>query len=175
MDLRGRHDLHRQRRHGLKATAAARVAALTGPQEDAQRALLAPLFASLDRAVRLRNPQMTSDQETVFSTLAVESDAYRQGGDAWDEAREAARDAWFRADRTYNTYEESDRYFAARFDEVTYRRPGETFDDFRPAYRYGVLARTRFGDRRSGTIAFASGAGQKKFRLGSSPLRPAGR
>ena len=65
----------------------------------------------------------------------------------WDEAREAVRDAWFRADRTYNTYEESDRYFAARFDEVTYTRPGEAFDDFRPAYRYGVLARTRFGDR----------------------------
>ena len=65
----------------------------------------------------------------------------------WDEAREAVRDAWFRADRTYNTYEESDRYFAARFDEVTYTRPGEGFDDFRPAYRYGVLARTRFCDR----------------------------
>lgn len=65
----------------------------------------------------------------------------------WGEARDAARDAWFRADRTYNTYEESDRYFVARFDEVTYARPGETFDDYRPAYRYGVLARTRFGDR----------------------------
>lgn len=65
----------------------------------------------------------------------------------WDEAREAVRDAWFRADRTYNTYEESDRYFAARFDEVTYARAGENFDDYRPAYRYGVLARTRFGDR----------------------------
>lgn len=64
----------------------------------------------------------------------------------WDEASEAVRDAWFRADRTYNTYEESDRYFAARFGEVSYVRPGETFDDFRPAYRYGVLARTRFGD-----------------------------
>ncbi len=65
----------------------------------------------------------------------------------WDEARDAARDAWFRADRTYNTYLESDRYFAARFDEVTYARPGESFDDYRPAYRYGVLARTYFGDR----------------------------
>lgn len=64
----------------------------------------------------------------------------------WDEAREAVRDAWFRADRTYNTYEESDRYFAARFDEVTYARADESFDDFRPAYRYGVLARARFGD-----------------------------
>jgi len=49
--------------------------------------------------------------------------------------------------RTYNTYEESDRYFAARFDEVTYARPGENFEDFRPTYRYGVLARTCYGDR----------------------------
>ena len=71
----------------------------------------------------------------------------RDFDDSEDDIREAVRDAWFRADRTYNTYEESDRYFAARFDEVTYTRPGETFDDFRPAYRYGVLARTRFGDR----------------------------
>ncbi len=65
----------------------------------------------------------------------------------WDEAREAARDAWFRADRTYNTYDESDRYFAARFGEVTYARADESFDDYRPAYRYGVLARTVFRDR----------------------------
>ena len=65
----------------------------------------------------------------------------------WDEAREAARDAWFRADRTYNTFDESDRYFAARFDDVTYARADETFDDYRPAYRYGVLARTVFRDR----------------------------
>ena len=65
----------------------------------------------------------------------------------WDEAREAARDAWFRADRTYNTYADSDRYFAARFEEVTYVRDDETFEDYRPAYRYGLLARTVFHDR----------------------------
>ena len=55
------------------------------------------------------------------------------------------RDAWFLAGCTYNTYEESNRYFAARFDEVTYAHPDESYDGFRPAYRYG--ARAHFSDR----------------------------
>lgn len=65
----------------------------------------------------------------------------------WNEARPAIRDSYERADLTYNTYAESDRYFESRFDQIDYREDGETFEDYRPAYRYGVSARTRIGDR----------------------------
>lgn len=66
---------------------------------------------------------------------------------AWDEARGAVRDSWERADRTYSTYEDSDRYFASRFEDARYRADGEDFDTYRPAYRYGTQARTRYSDR----------------------------
>ena len=65
----------------------------------------------------------------------------------WDEARHAARDSWDRADRTYSTYEETDRHFGSRFDSVPYRDSDETFEDYQPAYRYGTHSRTRYGDR----------------------------
>lgn len=66
---------------------------------------------------------------------------------SWEDARPAVRDAFNRADRTYRTYEASDRHFQSRFGESTYADKSETFDDYRPAYRYGVLARTRYGNR----------------------------
>ncbi|MCW0464783.1 hypothetical protein [Xanthomonas sacchari] len=65
----------------------------------------------------------------------------------WDEARLAARDSWERADATYRTYEDSDRYYADRFDTVDYRETDSSYDDYRPAYRYGVQARSRYRDR----------------------------
>ena len=65
----------------------------------------------------------------------------------WDEARDAVRDSWERADRTYSTYEQSDRHFASRFDNASYRAGDESFDDYRPAYRYGTQSRTRYQDR----------------------------
>lgn len=65
----------------------------------------------------------------------------------WEDARPAVRDAFNRADLTYRTYDESDRHFRSRFDENTYAGKSESFEDYRPAYRYGVLARTRYGRR----------------------------
>ncbi|MEO6103905.1 MAG: hypothetical protein ABIP44_09745 [Pseudoxanthomonas sp.] len=65
----------------------------------------------------------------------------------WEQARGAVRDSWERADRTYSTYEDSDRYFASRFDTVDYRGGDDNFDEYRPAYRYGTQARTRYQDR----------------------------
>lgn len=66
---------------------------------------------------------------------------------SWDEAKLAARDSYQRADRTHRTYQESDRHFESRFQQADYTRENETFDDYRPAYRYGVHARTRHGKR----------------------------
>jgi hypothetical protein len=39
----------------------------------------------------------------------------------------------------------SDRYFAERFERADYRRHDATFEDYRPAYRYGLHARTQRG------------------------------
>ena len=75
------------------------------------------------------------------------SQAKDTSGLEWDEARDAVRDSWDRADRTYSTYENTDRYFASRFDTVPYRAGDEGFEDYRPAYRYGTQARTRHADR----------------------------
>jgi len=66
---------------------------------------------------------------------------------SWEDARPAALDAFNRADRTYRTYDESDRHFRSRFGENTYAGKNESFEDYRPAYRYGVLARTHYGRR----------------------------
>ena len=65
----------------------------------------------------------------------------------WTEARDAVKDSWDRADRTYSTYENTDRYFASRFDTAEYRADDDSFEDYRPAYRYGTQARTRYSDR----------------------------
>ncbi len=66
---------------------------------------------------------------------------------AWNEAREAVRDSWDRVDRTYTTYEDSDRYFASRFNDASYRAGDDSFDDYRPAYRYGTYNRLHYADR----------------------------
>lgn len=65
----------------------------------------------------------------------------------WNQARDAARDSWDRADRTYSTYEQSDNHFSSRFDNAPYRQEGDTFEDYKPAYRYGTQTRSRYGDR----------------------------
>jgi len=65
----------------------------------------------------------------------------------WKQAHDAVKDSWDRADRTYSTYGQSDEYFESRFDGVEYRGADETFDDYRPAYRYGTQSRARYADR----------------------------
>ncbi|SEL58048.1 hypothetical protein SAMN05428989_1977 [Pseudoxanthomonas sp. GM95] len=68
----------------------------------------------------------------------------------WDQAREAARDSWYRADRTYGTYAGSDDYFRSRFDHAAYREQDSAYEDYAPAYRYGTRSRfsTDFGGRK---------------------------
>ena len=66
---------------------------------------------------------------------------------SWERARDAVRDAWNRDDRTYRTYDATDRYYADRFASGDHD-PRFTFeDDYRPAYRYGTYARTAYGGR----------------------------
>ena len=45
-----------------------------------------------------------------------------------------------------------------------------------PEYGLGkIVALSGSRDKRTATVQFASGAGEKKFRLAHSPLRPAGK
>jgi hypothetical protein len=62
---------------------------------------------------------------------------------AWDKAREPIRDAWDRSDRTYRTYDASDRYYEQRFNQADYYKSDYSFDDYKPAYRYGTYARSQ--------------------------------
>lgn len=65
----------------------------------------------------------------------------------WEKAKDAVRDAWNRDDRTYRTYEATDRYYSDRF-TTSNTNPNYTFDnDYRPAYRYGTYARTAYRTR----------------------------
>jgi hypothetical protein len=67
----------------------------------------------------------------------------------WDNAKHAVRDSWDRSDRTYRTYEQTDRQYENRFDKADYYdvNEGASFDDYRPAYRYGAYAKGHHGDR----------------------------
>jgi hypothetical protein len=59
----------------------------------------------------------------------------------WDHAQPAVRDAWERTDRTYSTYEDTDRYYGDTFSKAPYYKSDFGYDDYRPAYRYGTQSR----------------------------------
>lgn len=65
----------------------------------------------------------------------------------WQDARAVVQDSWTRADRTYRTYDATDRYHESEFGQVPYRDANAEFSDYRPAYRFGVQARSQYGDR----------------------------
>jgi hypothetical protein len=65
----------------------------------------------------------------------------------WEEARDAVRDAWERDDRTYRTYEATDRYYGDRFASMDHDPRFDYETDYRPAYRYGTYARSAYPGR----------------------------
>ena len=66
---------------------------------------------------------------------------------AWEDAKDAVRDAWDRDDRTYRTYEATDRYYGERFANTDHDPKYDYDTDYRPAYRYGTYARGQYGER----------------------------
>lgn len=66
---------------------------------------------------------------------------------AWEDAKDAVRDAWDRDDRTYRTYEATDRYYGERFANMDHDPKYDYDTDYRPAYRYGTYARSQYGAR----------------------------
>ena len=61
----------------------------------------------------------------------------------WDSARPAVQDAYDRTNRTYSAYQATDEHFSKNYDKTDYYTPETSFDDYRPAYRYGTQARTQ--------------------------------
>jgi hypothetical protein len=65
----------------------------------------------------------------------------------WNEAKEAVRDSWDRADRTYNAYDDIDGYYQNYYRDADYYDADYSYDDYRPAYRYGTYARLHNSER----------------------------
>ncbi len=66
----------------------------------------------------------------------------------WETAKDAVRDSWDRTDRTYKTYQSTDKYWQNEYKNKPYFDKGFEFDrDYRPAYRYGTYSRQRYSDR----------------------------
>lgn len=61
---------------------------------------------------------------------------------AWDKAKSATRSAWDRTDRTFRTYENTDRTWRDQYKSRDYFDRNFDYDrDYRPAYRYGTYLR----------------------------------
>lgn len=61
----------------------------------------------------------------------------------WEKAKDAVRDAFDRTDRTYRTYNATDRYYADTYAGTDYYKSDYDYDqDYKPAYRYGAQARS---------------------------------
>ena len=68
--------------------------------------------------------------------------AANKTGLEWDRAKPAARDAWSRVDDSLNVwFAEEDDYWRSAYGDRDYVHAGETYDLYRPAYRYGWKAR----------------------------------
>ncbi|MDQ3617391.1 MAG: hypothetical protein M3374_01470 [Pseudomonadota bacterium] len=65
----------------------------------------------------------------------------------WENAKDPVRDAWDRSDRTYRTYEATDKYHESNFGKADYRDPDAGYDEYKPAYRYGTQARSQYPGR----------------------------
>jgi hypothetical protein len=66
----------------------------------------------------------------------------------WERAKDAVKDAFDRSDRTYKTYEHSDRYWGNEYKNRDYFDKDMDFNrDMSPAYRYGTYSRYRHSGR----------------------------
>jgi len=103
--------------------------------------------AAYGLGLQAREEEGTQRWDDAETTLGERWESTRgQSRLDWEQAKPAVRDAWERADNTYRAYDATDRYFAERFDSVDYR-DDTPFEEYRPAYRYGAQARSRYRDR----------------------------
>ncbi|NYZ62757.1 hypothetical protein [Luteimonas deserti] len=98
--------------------------------------------------LQAREADRTRGWDESEATLREEWESARSDSRLpWDEAKPAVRDAWDRTERTHDLYQRSDAYHSSEFEKADYRSEDDSFDDYQPAYRYGVYARSRHPDR----------------------------
>ncbi|KRG68031.1 hypothetical protein [Pseudoxanthomonas dokdonensis] len=120
----------------------------TRPYHDASRDFDRDYVSAYDAGRRAREEQPNLRWNDIEPHLHRDWGSLRGASTLdWEDARPAVRDAWDRTDRTHQAYRWSDDYYAGRFERAPYRGDGYTFDDYRPAYRYGTYARHQYVDR----------------------------
>lgn len=68
---------------------------------------------------------------------------------SWEQARDAARDAYDRSDRSYRTYAATDHYYRNHYNDAVYYKPEhDYYSDYLPAYRLGTHARSSYPSRK---------------------------
>jgi hypothetical protein len=66
----------------------------------------------------------------------------------WEQAKQAARDAWNRTDTSYKAYGDTDRSWRDKYNKTDYYETGHDYDrDYAPAYRYGTFAKHAHANR----------------------------
>lgn len=71
-----------------------------------------------------------------------------RGDLSWEEARPAARSAWDRGDERFGSMlSDEDRHWEQSYRSRDYVGEGDTYDQYRPAYRYGSESRLRHAGR----------------------------
>lgn len=96
-----------------------------------------------------------------------------QKGDSalgWFHALPAVKDAWDRTSQSYDTYDQSDRWYASRFADASYRQAQHEFSAYRNAYRLGTFARSRMPDQEWNDALESELAQRWESIKGDSPL-----
>jgi hypothetical protein len=96
-----------------------------------------------------RRRTLGTDWDELDSRMEQEwSSLDNPGGMSWEEARPAARSAWDRGDERFGSMlNEEDRHWEQSYRSQDYVGEGESFDQYRPAYRYGSESRLRHAGR----------------------------
>lgn len=94
---------------------------------------------------RQENPDRPWDAQTAADLRSRWIATRGESGLEWERVRPVVRDAWERAGQTLDAHRQTDRYYAERFPSMDHVDPQFSFEDYRPAYRYGTYARANLG------------------------------
>ena len=96
-----------------------------------------------------RRRTLGTNWDELDGKMEQEWNAMPDRGDlSWEEARPAARSAWDRGDERFGTMlSEEDRHWEQSYRGRDYVAEGDTYDQYRPAYRYGSESRLRHAGR----------------------------
>lgn len=94
------------------------------------------------QSIREQHPNRDWDNQLEADIKQGWESAKAKSRLTWEQAKDAARDAFDRTDRTHRTYKATDSYWQKNYQSKDYVADGYKFDDYQPAYRYGTYARS---------------------------------